>query len=956
MSNREKFQEKGSALLVVLGFLTFMIISAVSFSIYMRIERQASSNYKHSITARHLLESALYRAMDEVDADLRGARYMYPPAPGVLQETPTTDAPLTKFPDHWTNGCVFASKSNTPEQEQARVLSLEALSFLPAALVNEARVASATSVEWRRMSMPIEGLVDIKNNRALSSGNKSFVGRYAYICVNLSDMLNINGCTNVVRGLSNLVSVASLFADKNTEEIDWTKAEAFSKQTGKDVYYPTLQDFYACMAQENYFDDPSPYIQFLRGQDNLVFNGAKKHLLVTDGFAKASPIDPLKSCNLGVPDGQPFSKAVLEGQGQVASQLQKKFRDVFMLTPPPPEIPLTAPLAPLIAGKYVDSVLPGLLVDYLAEDNKAARGMDVPAVKLAPMFCQFLLNNDISLGPVIKWRTETVGGKIFRIAELQLFPDVIYDEPGIRSQSFEMRVCYPFKNISDSRRSRTYTIKVKGFVRVVPKRANDPTSVNLGTGTGTDYAFECDGSMTPSEARPSPYGVPSTPTEDECYVSIDPQKMNLRGPAFDTRQLLKMMTIDEDGNPPVMANSFEVGKNFSVVLAISSAQIFNSAGKLVDSVPYNALVGLGVMPVTAFPPLFFETKPEPLVANIPDKKALMYEWLSLEVPDPRFNHLTVNWVNNTDPGDDFRKPGMHAVTRDLLGKEGRDGDIFMSVSNREWLESPGELGFIIRPFDWKGGDPGVDFRTKTNVDPAIDESAAFFRTFRLYKHDGLARDNVYKYFINAVDDGGTLPLINNVRVNPLSTTPDVLKTAICGVPYDYSGSLKKPTDDGLVKADWVVFSKKWADDIMGVVETAKLATDLSKNIATCDAIESMKWYDSSRLKCLDSPLTKPLYEIDRKMLYAFSLDSMSDRQQLFLYVFQAEAVAPISFAEMRSLAGGRAVALVWRDPYPKGSALDNPSGLTGSWYANSSSGGTKGYHEQKILFFKQLDN
>ena len=362
------------------------------------------------------------------------------------------------------------------------------------------------------------------------------------------------------------------------------------------------------------------------------------------------------------------------------------------------------------------------------------------------------------------------------------------------------------------------------------------------------------------------------------------------------------------------------------------------------------------MPVTAFPPLFFETKPEPLVANIPDKKALMYEWLSLEVPDPRFNHLTVNWVNNTDPGDDFRKPGMHAVTRDLLGKNGRDGDIFMSVSNRKWLESPGELGFIIRPFDWKGGDPGVDFRTKTNVDPAIDESAAFFRTFRLYKHDGLARDNVYKYFINAVDDGGTLPLINNVRVNPLSTTPDVLKTAICGVPYDYSGSLKKPTDDGLVKADWVVFSKKWADDIMGVVETAKLATDLSKNIATCDAIESMKWYDSSRLKCLDSPLTKPLYEIDRKMLYAFSLDSMSDRQQLFLYVFQAEAVAPISFAEMRSLAGGRAVALVWRDPYPKGSALDNPSGLTGSWYANSSSGGTKGYHEQKILFFKQLDN
>jgi hypothetical protein len=100
----------------------------------------------------------------------------------------------------------------------------------------------------------------------------------------------------------------------------------------------------------------------------------------------------------------------------------------------------------------------------------------------------------------------------------------------------------------------------------------------------------------------------------------------------------------------------------------------------------------------------------------------------------------------------------------------------------------------------------------------------------------------------------------------------------------------------------------------------------------------------------------PVYEIDRKMLYAFSLDSMSDRQQLFLYVFQAESVAPISFADMRSLSGGRAVAVVWRDPYPKGSAPDNPAGLQGTWYTKSGSGGSQGYHEQKILFFKQLDN
>jgi hypothetical protein len=251
------------------------------------------------------------------------------------------------------------------------------------------------------------------------------------------------------------------------------------------------------------------------------------------------------------------------------------------------------------------------------------------------------------------------------------------------------------------------------------------------------------------------------------------------------------------------------------------------------------------------------------------------------------------------------------------------------------------------------------------MDPANDESDAFFRTFRLYAHDTKPRDNVYKYFINAVDDDGALPLVNNVRINPLSTSKEILKMAISAVPYDYSPIARKSTDnitDGLLKDVWKVFSDKWVEDIMKVVDTENLAKDLAKNIATCDNIAKMKWYDTDplrqRLKCLDVALPKPLHEIDRKMLYAFSLDSMSDRQQLFLYVFQAESLAPISFAGMRSLSGGRAVALVWRDPYPKGSTPDAPNGLPGtpSWFANSTPGGTRGYHEQKILFFKQLDN
>ena len=59
--------KRGSALLIVLGMLSFMIVSAVSFSIFMRQGRAPSSYYRKSVADRHLLNAALARAIDEID-------------------------------------------------------------------------------------------------------------------------------------------------------------------------------------------------------------------------------------------------------------------------------------------------------------------------------------------------------------------------------------------------------------------------------------------------------------------------------------------------------------------------------------------------------------------------------------------------------------------------------------------------------------------------------------------------------------------------------------------------------------------------------------------------------------------------------------------------------------------------------------------------------------------------
>jgi hypothetical protein len=939
-------EKKGSALLVVLGFLTFMIISAVSFSIYMRTERQASSNYRHSVTARHLLESALYRAMDEVDADLRG-------------DSPVNTA--TKFPTHW-EGRVFTSKSNTQDIEDARVLSLEALSFLPASLVNDVRYYSTATpdaptygTKWRRMSMPIEGLVDIENNRARSSGNKSYVGRYAYTCVNLSDMLNINGCTNMVRGVSNLVSVASLFSSQSV-------AENFTKQVSADIHYSTLQDFYACMAvaQKNFFGGPSdsPYIQFLKDGKNLSFNDTYNHLLVTDGFAKAPPPAVSPSCNVTL--NQPFP--LLSGGPQAGNPG----------TPMSPYVDLSfsATLTSLFPEELKRPGTPfwAAFFDYLAPDEKPTYRLDAPSSKLAPMICQVRVANPIM--PVIRAKIENAG----TAQEKTVYTLHVVSDPGVVNSGLglQARVCYPFKDVSPRNTSGKFVLTVSGFIRV-DKQGSEPSMTSRIKTLDSDIKFVASADVVPPTIAS---GGSAQTLQQQCYKWI-PIPINIPD-AVGVIPLAERKTSDMS---TIALPGFDLNKPINLSVVIVSMTIHQQLTLEFDKVP-------------AYPPgptddydpkLYFQTGSvsiTPAIGPLPDGsqgRNVPYLWDSLEVPDPRFNHYLVNWFSNGRQPDnsvvdpDYLGNGIHKMTKDLLGEDGRDADIFMASSGQKVLQSVGELGFIIRPYksDFLKGKKHVDFRTqkfvsKDSLDPAKDEGEAFFRTIRLYDQRDSKRDKIYENFYMALDADGNLPLNANVRINPLTGVGPIIECALDRIPYNYyqakAGVMPKQNfTEGSLKDGWPAFVGFWAKTFTNEVRASGLNTSFEKNLSDFygDAAR-MGWYSSEKEArqtiFKDGFVAQaPLFEIDRKMLYSFSLDSMSDRQQLFLYVFQAESVAPISFAEMRSLSGGRAVALVWRDPYPKGSAPGNRT-PSGTWYDNSAGGGSKTYHEHKILFFKQLDN
>ena len=61
--------KKGSALLIVLGMVAFMTVSAVGFSMFMRASRAPSGYLRRNIAARYIVKAALAKAIGELEGD-----------------------------------------------------------------------------------------------------------------------------------------------------------------------------------------------------------------------------------------------------------------------------------------------------------------------------------------------------------------------------------------------------------------------------------------------------------------------------------------------------------------------------------------------------------------------------------------------------------------------------------------------------------------------------------------------------------------------------------------------------------------------------------------------------------------------------------------------------------------------------------------------------------------------
>ncbi len=177
---------RGSALLVVLGMLAFMVVSAVAFSAYMRRARLPSNYLRRATSSRELVKAALARAIDDIDHAVNDN-----PHPGLGTQKCNHRDENTGTSNTNRNGWVgrvfmntdmsnnSTTKDNAPNgaadpNDTVSVLSLEGLAYVPAPLQGEARYYSrrTPTAEWHSFDFD--------------------AGRYAYFALDVSDYFDVN--------------------------------------------------------------------------------------------------------------------------------------------------------------------------------------------------------------------------------------------------------------------------------------------------------------------------------------------------------------------------------------------------------------------------------------------------------------------------------------------------------------------------------------------------------------------------------------------------------------------------------------------------------------------------------------------------------------------------------------------------------------------------------------------
>ena len=1063
--------KRGSALLIVLGVVSFMFVSAVGFAVYMRTSRMPSSYVRRNIAARHLVKAALAKAIGELDGDFNtdanwGKTRFYgiydDPFPGILSgadDNERTTAEARENGDFWL-GRVFmpfgvVSESNDGYGRKSlptvSTLTLEALAYLPPAIIDDVRRLSryTRTAVWRQLPYGI--------------------GRYAYCAVNVSDLFDINKLRASEPRDSGLnrITLAPLCM-KDDGSIDTGAAGELDAilEKADPVPFVSLADFNLVAGSGSPW---APFMSAIGGQDgDMIKDNVWQHenaLFITDTWFP--PTNTVSGQAASYDPAHPFSSYTASSFLDVINQLN-----------------------PANGGSSADFYMNNLgigiacLYDYLDSDSKPI-SLTLPTAEAVPMIVG--VSSPAGLHP----KTDPGGdGEVITLEDkLGGTVKLLGDGESKESHSSDITVkrtvkkaslshlfepapivtfvaMNPFKRLKTESRTGNHSYYAKALLRVwlAPDGAKcrqadafrpgsdiwqNENSVRVESGADgsfvtyvsgrvslsslardvktTDEALYAGDFQFPSEPEiPLYYNVTEEIVPPSGYTLVELDEVDkgktksqyyAYGDIWNNANQLKPWGIDGVGqfkrDEAWTVAARTSGENFDKNKFYSNAAEYNVSGKgpyriyaavwvqvldgngVVDMVPAyaaddRAFLGAGeeveLMLGSRAPLLDFRSGTDIGLSPLTIESDLeatsgFADWNSLYAVDPRYNFAPEDWFATESLTATAN--GWKNKVLPLFGKGGRDHDIFMFVSDQEYLQSIGELQFLpwIENLVYEGGkfgnySPALDGssflnRLESNADAELGQDVLnrmadgnrFWKTYSAYTVGGnnpIGRDP-YEMRTSTGNTTAGANLVRDIfpsasfKINPFSQDDRVISAAFAATPFDWyvaSTNCNQQQDGGRWKNTVVgsmTLNKMMTQYSFGQSAVAQMSKDDLDGI--CDAFittfrneavngtasEPADWLaayndlgwsgngiNDGNDTFLGAQLNNSdiLHGVDRKYLYSFWRECFDNRQQLFLIFVRAEpaSVGGGGAGRVPSQMGGRAVVLVWRDPEPPATA------------------------------------
>ena len=446
---------RGSALLIVLGMIAFLVASAVAFSAYMRSARLPSSYLLRTSSSRNLVKAALAEAMDEIDRAIGNN-----PHPGVGTLTSVSGSNGQPVPNHnqWRNRIFLGTNTLVGIDQTVSTLTLEALAYVPPPLINEARYYSRRSPAGTWHSLGFDA------------------GRFAFTAIDVSDYFDVNrmmaapenpvGNGGRTSAEDARVSLAYLFENANhsgwrTKPDDW---DGFMDQYlvtkpggGSTVPLVSWADLNLAIKDRGPDGVLTPWCRFIENGTAFVQDSPEeRHALsnmvfVTDSWYP-SATSAKKGFNLSNGSHQPFNPSLQ--LRQTNTQRNRGFDDVLQ----------NVNTTDAGAGfKWADFLAPpemAQLADYLDADS-VPTSLALPTVERTPMVTGVYLHSG-------DFHTQVGGGEYSTEPAKDAAGTYRYD---VKTYSVRLVVdelsamvglVYPFKHA----RASTKSYNVQGFASI----------------------------------------------------------------------------------------------------------------------------------------------------------------------------------------------------------------------------------------------------------------------------------------------------------------------------------------------------------------------------------------------------------------------------------------------------------------------------------------------------------